>query len=106
MRTSTVARRGRRPVPPDGGSSDPVPLIAAGTSGTPAAMARRAAPRWKSPVRPSRDRLPSGKTITSCPAASSRAAAARSALPPPDRRTGNAAHSARQVPRRTAPRNQ
>ena len=106
MRTITVARRGRRPVPSCGGSSVPVSLIATGTSGTPAAMARRAAPRWKSPVRPSRDRLPSGKTITSCPAASSRAAAARSALPPPVRRTGNAAHSARQMLDRNGLRNQ
>lgn len=71
-----------------------------------AAAARRAAPRWNSPVRPSRERVPSGKTITSRPAASSRAAAARSALPPPARRTGNAAHSAWQIHGRAPPQNQ
>ena len=44
MRTITEARRGRRAVPSDGGSSVPVPLIPAGTSGTPAVMARRPRP--------------------------------------------------------------
>ena len=103
-RTVTVLRCGRGG--PPGGSRVLVPLIPAGTSGAPAAAARRAAPRWKSPVWPSRDRVPSGKTITSCPAASSRTAAARSVLPPPERRTGNAAHSARQIAGRSPPRNQ
>ena len=104
MRTVAAARRGRAGAP--GGSSSLVPLIPAGTSGTPAAAANRAAPRWNSPVHPSRDRVPSGKTITSRPAASNDAAAARSVLPPPERRTGNAAHSDRQIRVRNAPRNQ
>jgi hypothetical protein len=45
IRTITAAPRGRR-VAPSGGSSVPVPLIPAGTSGTPAAAARHAAAVW------------------------------------------------------------
>ena len=98
-RAARTTRAARPAAPPGRGSKALVPLIPAGTSGAPAAAARRAAPRRNPRSGRPGTGSPPGNTITSCPAVSNRAAAVRSALPPPERRTGNAAHSAWQISR-------
>ena len=94
--------RRRRPSAWAGGSAPPCPQMAAGTSGTPASSAIRAAPERQRAScrlrRPFSRRVPSGNMTTMCPSRHSRIAvsiASRSCSP---RRTGKAPQAAMNGP--------